>query len=144
MLGGLILAIQWRDSYAIGIKEIDDQHKQLFDAIDKLFIACAEGKGKQEVGNTLLFLEDYTKVHFSDEQQLHIKYNYPERLAHKAVHENFLKHLVKLKQQFEEEGAGVLFVSTVNKTVLEWLIKHIGNLDKAFAAFVKQQEKQSS
>ncbi len=138
------MAIQWRDSYAIGIKEIDDQHKKLFDAIDKLFIACAEGKGKQEVGNTLLFLEDYTKVHFADEQKLHIKYNYPERISHKTIHDNFLKHLVKLKQQFEEEGAGVLFVSTVNKTVLDWLIQHIGNLDKAFATFVKQQDKQSS
>lgn len=134
------MAIQWRESYAIGIKEIDDEHKQLFDAIDKLFTACSQGKGKEEVGNTLEFLEDYTKVHFSDEQQIHAKYNYPERLSHKAVHDNFLKTFTGLKKQFDEEGASVLFVSTVNKTVLDWLIKHIGSLDKAFAAFVKEQK----
>jgi diadenylate cyclase len=129
-----------RHRAAIGIKEIDDQHKELFDAIDKLFIACAQGKGKEEVGNTLLFLEDYTKVHFADEQKLHIKYNYPEKASHKVIHDNFLKHLAELKKQFEEGGAGVLFVSTVNKTVLDWLIQHIGNADKAFATFVKQQQ----
>jgi len=134
------MAIQWRDSYSIGIREIDDEHKKLFEAIDKLFIACSQGKGKQEVGNTLLFLEDYTKVHFSDEEKLHIKYNYPERVYHKNVHDNFLKQLVALKQQFEDEGAGVLFVSTVNKTVLDWLIQHIGNMDKAFAAYLNQQK----
>jgi hemerythrin len=138
------LAIQWRDSYAIGIKEIDDQHKQLFEAIDKLFTACAQGQGKIEVGNTLTFLEDYTKKHFSDEQKLHIKFDYPEKNSHKDIHENFLKNLSKIKKQFEDEGAGVLFISNVNKTVLDWLIHHIGNLDKAFATFVKKQDKQSS
>jgi hemerythrin len=132
------MAIQWRDSYAIGIKEIDDQHKKLFEAIDKLFTACSQGKGKQEVSSTLLFLENYTKVHFTDEQKLHVKYNYPERIAHRNVHDNFLKHLDKLKKQFEEEGAGVAFISTLNKTVLDWLIHHIGNMDKAFAAYVNQ------
>lgn len=134
-------AIQWRDSYAIGIKEIDDQHKQLFDAVDKLFAACSQGKGKEEVGNTLKFLEDYTKVHFTDEQQLHIKHNYPERINHRNVHENFLKTFEQLKKDFEEKGAGVLFISTVNKLFLDWLIKHIGSMDKAFAAFVKEQQK---
>lgn len=135
------MAIQWRDSYAIGIKEIDDQHKQLFDSIDKLFEACNQGKGKEEVGNTLDFLEDYTKVHFSDEQKLHQKYNYPEATSHRAIHENFLLHMTELKKQFEKEGASVLFVSTVNKSVLNWLLKHIGSLDKEFATFVKAQSK---
>lgn len=135
------MAIQWRDSYAIGIKEIDDEHKQLFAAIDKLFTACSQGKGKEEVGNTLTFLEDYTKVHFTDEQKLHIKYEYPEKNTHKDIHDNFLKDLDALKKQFKEEGASVLFISTVNKKVVDWLIHHIGNSDKAFASFVKKQQK---
>jgi len=141
LLGGLILAIQWRESYAIGITEIDDQHKQLFEAIDKLFTACTQGRGKEQVGNTLKFLEEYTIVHFTDEQKLHIKYNYPERISHKKIHDDFLKTFASLKKQFSEEGAGVLFISNVNKTVLEWLIKHIGSLDKTFAAYVKEQQK---
>ncbi len=134
-------AIQWRDSYALGVKEIDDQHKQLFDAVDKLFSACSQGKGKEEVGNTLKFLEDYTRVHFADEQQIHIKHNYPERENHKKIHENFLMTFENLKKEFEEKGAGILFVSTVNKLFLDWLIKHIGSMDKAFATFLKEQQK---
>jgi len=141
LLRGLTLAIQWRESFAIGIKEIDDQHKKLFEAIDKLFTACTQGKGKEEVGNTLKFLKDYTIVHFNDEQQLHIMHNYPERISHRKLHDDFLKNLESLKKQFDEEGAGVLFISTVNKTVLDWLIKHIGSSDKAFAANVKEQQK---
>jgi len=134
-------SIQWRESYAIGIKQIDDQHKQLFDTVDKLFTACSQGKGKEEVGNALKFLEEYTKVHFRDEQQLHAQYNYPERFIHKEVHDNFLKTFTELQNEFNEKGAGVLFVSTVNKLFLDWLIKHIGSMDKAFAAFVKGQQK---
>jgi hemerythrin len=139
-LGGLILAIQWRESYAIGITEIDDQHKKLFEAIDKLFTACGQGKGKEQVGSTLKFLEEYTIVHFTDEQKLHIKHNYPERIGHRKIHDDFLRTFEGLKKQFDEEGASVLFISTVNKTVLDWLIKHIGTMDKAFAAYVKGQQ----
>ncbi len=131
------MAIKWRDSLAIGITELDDQHKKLFEAIDKLFTACIQGKGKEEVVNTIKFLEDYTIVHFTDEQEMHKKYNYPERDAHRKIHDNFLKNFEKLKEQFEQEGASPLFISTINKQVVDWLIQHIGKADKAFAAFVK-------
>ncbi len=131
------MAIEWRESFAIGIKEIDEQHKKLFEAVDKLFTACSQGKGKEEVGNTLLFLEEYTKVHFADEQKLHIRHNYPEKNSHKDAHDKFLVVLSDLKKQFEEKGADVVFISTINKTVLNWLLQHIGNSDKAFATFVK-------
>lgn len=134
------MAIKWRESLAIGISEIDEQHKKLFEAIDRLFTACTQGKGKLEVVNTIKFLEDYTIVHFTDEQELHKKYNYPEKDAHRKVHENFLASFAKLKEQFEQEGASPFFISTVNKQVVDWLIQHIGKADKAFAVFVNGRD----
>jgi hemerythrin len=131
------MAIQWRESLAIGVKEIDDQHKKLFEAIDKLFIACSQGKGKEEVGNTIKFLEDYTIVHFTSEQEMHKKYNYPEREAHKKIHEKFLQSFTELKEHFEREGASVLFIQRVNRQVVDWLVHHIGNQDKAFSSYAK-------
>ena len=29
--------IKWDDAYSLGIKNIDDQHKKLFDIVDKIF-----------------------------------------------------------------------------------------------------------
>ena len=130
------MAIQWRESLAIGIKEIDDEHKELFAAIDKLFTACQQGKGKTEVENTIKFLEDYTVKHFTAEQKLHIKHDYPHRVAHREIHDRFLENFKALKKQFDEQGASILFISTINKTVVDWLVKHIGSADKAFAAHV--------
>lgn len=134
------MAIQWRESLAIGIDEIDNQHKQLFEAIDKLFTACSQGKGRQEVANTINFLEDYTIKHFTDEENYHIRSNYPERVAHKQIHDKFLKNFQNLKQQFENEGPSIIFVSTINKTVVDWLINHIGQADKAFGEYMKNKK----
>lgn len=134
------MAIQWRESLAIGIDEIDNQHKQLFEAIDKLFTACSQGKGRQEVSNTIDFLEDYTIKHFTDEENHHIRSSYPERVAHKQIHDKFLKNFQNLKQQFENEGPSIIFVSTINKTVVDWLINHIGQADKAFGEYMKNKK----
>ncbi|MCX7923752.1 MAG: bacteriohemerythrin [Clostridia bacterium] len=134
------MGVQWKDSLAIGVGEIDNQHKQLFEAVDKLFTACTERKGKEEVGNTVKFLEDYVVTHFNDEEKIMQNCDYPQYDAHKQQHEQFIKDFSELKNRFEEEGPTVYFVSNINRTVVDWLIKHIGSSDKALGAFLKAKQ----
>jgi hemerythrin len=44
------MAIEWTDDLAVGIVEIDNQHKELFHQINQLLEACNQGKGKETVG----------------------------------------------------------------------------------------------
>lgn len=134
------MAIEWRKSYEVGIEKIDSQHKELFQKINDLLEACSMQKGKEEVLNTIGFLGDYVITHFNDEEKLQKDSAYPRYLEHKAIHERFIKDYENLKVKLEEEGVSLNFVMTVNKVVVDWLVKHIAAVDKAFGTFLKSKE----
>jgi len=71
------MAIKWRKDLEIGIDEIDNQHKSLVEAMNKLLEASAAGRAKQEIGNTLDFLSDYVITHFNYEREYKKKNKYP-------------------------------------------------------------------
>ena len=56
---------------------IDSEHRQLFDMVNKLQEACAQGKGRAQIESSVKFLMDYVKKHFNDEDNLQKKYKYP-------------------------------------------------------------------
>lgn len=56
-------AITWNDAYAIGIPEIDIQHKKLISIIGELYEARQIGTGQIMIQETLDKLIDYTNYH---------------------------------------------------------------------------------
>ena len=49
---------------------IDKEHRELFQAVNKLLEACSEGKGRASMDETINFLNNYVNQHFSHEEQL--------------------------------------------------------------------------
>ena len=131
------MTINWTDDLRVGVDTIDNQHKELFDRINKLLDACNQGKGKGEIGRVINFLEDYIIVHFNAEEEIQKRNAYPDYPHHKTLHEEFKKSFSELKKQFEKEGPGVHLILRTNSTVVDWLIKHIGRVDKELGAFLK-------
>lgn len=131
------MAIQWTADLSTGSKEIDDQHKTLFDRINCMLDACNEGKGKQEIGSVVAFLEDYVTTHFEAEESYMIQNQYPAYEAHKAQHEDFKKKFEDLKRQIEDQGAGVHTVIATNQLVVRWFVHHIREVDTMLGAFLK-------
>ena len=60
----------WKDSYSIGVQEIDAQHRRLFSLADELHSAMNAGKGKVVLEQVLQNLITYTKSHFAGEERL--------------------------------------------------------------------------
>src|SRR5690554_2343808 len=135
------MAIKWSDTYATGIVIVDEQHQGLFRAVDQLLNACSEGKGKQEVDKIMEFLSEYVIKHFSTEEELQQRYDYPGFQRHKKLHDDFISAFGDLKRRFEAEGPTLSFVTNINKTVVEWLIKHIGQVDLKMGAYLLEKMK---
>ena len=131
------MAIEWNEKLATGNHEIDNQHKELFLRFDSLLAACNQRKGKEEVHNLLHFLGDYVKTHFSMEEALQKKHNYPHYPAHKEDHAGFIREFQKLTEQLQAEGASFPLVIQTNQTMVSWLIKHINGMDKEMATFLR-------
>ena len=70
----------WKEEYSVGHPEIDAQHLRLFQLADELHSAMTTGKGNAALNQTLASMIDYTKHHFSCEEQLMKKHFYPDYL----------------------------------------------------------------
>jgi hemerythrin len=130
----------WDDSVKTGHEYIDEQHKQLFAAINGLMKACEENRGKEELTKSLNFLNDYTIKHFFDEEQIQQKCNYPDYNNHKTLHEAFKATVRDMKVRLIMKGATTELINEVRSKIGDWLITHIKGNDIRLAAYIKQQE----
>ena len=127
----------WTPNLSVGVGLIDEQHKTWFDKAEKLFEAGQKGHAKEYVGELLAFLEDYTKRHFSDEENYMRSIQYPGYEEQKAAHALFIDKLAKLRMDYETSGGNLLVILNANQMVLDWLTKHISTMDKKIGDFAK-------
>jgi hemerythrin len=131
------MAIEWNENLVTGNNDIDNQHKELFRRFDNLLSACNQRKGKEEVYNVLIFLDEYVRTHFAMEEALQKRHNYPHYPVHKEQHEKFIADLQKLEQQLQLEGASLPLVIQTNQTMVNWLINHINAMDRELASYLR-------
>ncbi len=131
------MSFTWTPELSTGVEEIDSQHKELFKRLNTLLDACAEQKGKDEIGGYLAFLEDYVVQHFSAEETAMTKASYPAYAAHKQEHDYFKKRIATIKKEFLDFGATIHVVLLAVRTSGDWLFSHIKKTDKDMGAFLK-------
>lgn len=129
--------MMWNDNLKIGVPLIDSEHRELCDRIDKLFAACSQGRGKEELVSTVEFLESYTKKHFGDEEKLQRASAYPKVKEHKELHDFFTGKIADLKREIAENGASIATVSKANYFLMDWLLNHIQKVDSELAQYIK-------
>jgi hemerythrin len=130
------MAISWDPSLAIGVPEIDAQHAELFDRLDRLLEGARSGKSADEVGRLLGYLGEYVVEHFGAEEALMKARRYPGLADHQAEHERFSVEFSALLREYLADGATLLLIVRVNARVTAWLREHIYRTDRAFGAFL--------
>jgi len=127
---------EWKDSYSVDIKTIDDDHQGMFRLVNQLFDAMSQGKAKEILSETLGHLVDYTKTHFRREEMYFLTTNYPETVEHKLQHELFVEKIDTLRKQFDD-GDKQISVDLI-KYLSDWLINHILISDKRYMNHLKK------
>ena len=120
-----------------GYQLIDNQHKQLFEAVNRLMDACSKGKGRDQIQETVNFLGDYVMKHFGDEERLQTRSNYPGYTSHKQFHDGYRRQLAEVAQMLVQEGPTVKALGELNR-IVAILITHIRSEDKRMAKFVQE------
>ena len=131
------LDIAWSKDYELGNEFVDSQHKRLFELVCNLGKSCLEGEDVATLSETLDFLLQYTVQHFSDEESLQLKYNFPEYEHHKKLHEEFEATVGEKVLEFKEKGSTKDLSDTVNDFVVTWLLNHILKEDMKIGAYIK-------
>lgn len=126
--------MEWSSDLDTGIAVIDTQHRRIVDLINELNTANESGDPKI-TNHVLAELVDYTVSHFSFEEELQLKANYPFYKAHKRVHEVFTKRV----KEFQERAAAGENVTPELLSMLKiWLVNHIKGDDADYVEAVVQ------
>jgi hemerythrin len=130
------MALHWTPSLAVGVAQIDEQHKTLFSEVEKLAAAMSK-KDPELVSRTLEFLGKYVAEHFTAEEALMAECQYPGTKKHVDQHRTFVKEFSELKTAYERDGATVPVVLKMSNWLLGWLWNHIRGSDIEMARFAQ-------
>jgi hemerythrin len=127
--------IEWKENYNVGVKEIDIQHRGLFDIIDKLSRASQiEPEGKYFLMTFDKFIE-YARVHFSTEERYMKEAEYPKLSEHRQEHIQYLTELSDLALELENKK------SDTERKILDylktWYTSHILGEDRDYMESLK-------
>jgi len=134
------MQVGWGEYLAVGVVEIDDQHKELFANFNALLAAYDNGSGADEVNRLFCFLGSYVVTHFSDEERLMVKIGYPDFRKHRQMHQDFIRQIDGLKERLKSEGATPRLLTSLTLTINGWLIEHISRMDRALGKFMKERQ----
>ena len=132
--------IKWDDSYSLGNKKVDAQHKQLFGLLSDLVSSCEDKSELIKIQEALDFLVNYAVQHFNDEEALQLECGYPDYERHKELHEAFKVTVTELVKRFVISGSSIELSSDLNKIVVRWLISHIQGEDKKIGKYINKAE----
>lgn len=130
--------IEWKRTYEVGFKLIDDQHVKLVNIMNELYDAQKSGTGQIIVTKSLNELVDYTLYHFSTEEKLFVQYEYPKKEQHMSEHREFVEKINNLKAE-AVKGNLLLSIKTM-EYLKDWTINHILGTDKEFGEYVSERE----
>ncbi len=123
----------WKPEYSVGIKNIDNQHKKLIDTINMLHEAVSNKAVLNKIFDNLV---EYTTIHFATEEDLMVRYSYPDYLEHKGEHDKCISKVAKWKTEFDK-GKITLTLEMVT-FLIDWIHSHLLEMDQKYSSFFKK------
>ncbi len=123
---------EFTEEYLTGIELIDKEHETLFHIVDRanqLIKSLDASSGYDKIMEILEELRDYTKEHFSDEEEYMESIHYEGLGAQKRAHEAFIDKLENISLS-EVEDNPEEYLQELLEFLLGWLINHILYVDK--------------
>ncbi len=134
--------VVWDESLSVGVSEIDDQHKRIFDNFNAFMAACAEGHGAEKLKDLFWFLGSYVATHFANEERLMLQVGFPGYSHHYELHTAFIGKVDGLMRRFTAEGPSQDLLDSVNAVIMKWLLEHISVMDRTIGEYVRAQEQE--
>ncbi|MFY9152399.1 MAG: bacteriohemerythrin [Prolixibacteraceae bacterium] len=122
---------KWEEKFSVGIQSLDQQHRQLFELINKLLEAMKQGQAPAITLHIILELEKYAMIHFQKEEFFFQRFNYSGAAEHIHEHQLFTKKIKLLKEDLKS-GKIVISFELLN-FLKNWIGHHIQDVDQKYA-----------
>jgi hemerythrin len=132
-------SLKWSTSHAVFITEVDDEHKEIFEAISSLEKALAGHSTAAEIRKLTKRLTDCIAGHFAHEERLMRAARYSALRWHKQQHATAMKRVSQLLLGLER-GDARTGVELIDYLTL-WLHNHTRLADQMMGAFLRNQQR---
>lgn len=120
----------WKDEYSVNVKEIDDQHKQLFAIVNNLINVVDTIPDEEIIRGLVSDLIAYKKAHFATEEKYFEEFHFEGKIDHQAAHTNFDQNVNKLQEQYQNDATRL--ARELIDYLEDWFIGHIIYTDHAY------------
>lgn len=117
-----------------GIREIDRQHAELLESLQKLASWIGTPSEVAAVFSAISYLNDYVDRHFQFEERFLEENGYPNLPKHVEEHAAIRTKVADLTSKILD---GTEITEEIMKTMSDWIVGHIGEEDLEYAQFLK-------
>ena len=130
------IPIEWDESWSVGVKAIDDDHKTLFTLFNHVHSALEEGEGHEVLGRALAAMVEYTDYHFRREERMMEVVGFSELGQHQQLHDRLRDRVLAFQERYQSDPGSVDF-DEFSAFLSEWLVDHIKTEDMAYRPHVE-------
>ncbi len=120
------MIFEWLPIYSVNVSEIDEQHKKMFDILNKVFSEKLDGD--VFLSNIMKELDDYSLYHFETEEKYFSQFNYPKEEEHKRLHQEYVESINNFKKNNVKE-------SELKDFLKNWWFDHVQGADQEYSIF---------
>lgn len=128
--------MEWREDYATGIPQVDDQHRMLFRMASDYREALDADQGARLYPELLTSLDLYARGHFGFEEGCMARFICPAAKRNLAEHGEFVAVLQGFQAGFERDGFIQAVAYELVNTLELWLAQHICGVDVQLKRYV--------
>ena len=131
--------LQWNTSHAVFVTGIDDEHKEIFQAVGHVQEVLSRGCGLLEIQKATQRLTSSIVGHFAHEERLMNAARYGSLRWHKQAHNAARRRVGQFVIRIEQgdSAAGVELVDYLTS----WLNDHTQVADRMMGAFLRNQQR---
>jgi hemerythrin len=128
--------IDWQDDMAIGIEPFDREHRDLLEAINRLYALTLEPQGPTAFAAAVDRLIHITEEHFTHEETVLRHHGCTNLGMHQREHDELLDDITALRLLDNDPGevAGML------EMLRDWLLDHIVHFDRGYRGCLEGKE----
>lgn len=121
--------LHWQATYDTGVEEIDLQHRYFLALINRLTVELAASDDPRYRQSLLNELAKYAAFHFASEENLMVKFGYPDRERHRMLHIELIDRLSSRMNAMTYEPLLDFLVG--------WFVQHTTSEDRRIGEFLR-------
>lgn len=133
-----MVIVKWREQMSLDYMPLDEEHRAFLDVVNHSLTVSrvADFNEMEQVFNACY---DYVRHHFSREEDIMERINFPDMATHVQAHRTFIKNISEFRQRYEQAATKEIKQKEAIKTadfLSLWFIGHVLSRDKLMKPYL--------